>query len=118
MNILLFGATGMVGQGALRECLLAPDVTRVQTVGRRSSGPPHTRLTQLLHEDLFDCRAIEAELSHFDACFYCIGVSSTGMGQAHYTALTHDMTLAVARTLARLNPQMTFVCVNALGRAA
>ena len=115
MNILLFGATGMVGQGALRECLLAPDVTRVQTVDRRASGPPHARLTELLHQDLFDCRAIEAELSHFDACFYCIGVSSAGMGEAQYTGLTHDMTLAVADTLARLNPQMTFVYVSAAG---
>ena len=90
MNILLFGTTGMVGQGALRECLLAPDVMRVQTVGRRASGPTHARLTRVLHQDLFDCRAIEAELSH-------------------------DMPLAVAHTLARLHPQMTFVYVSAAG---
>lgn len=115
MNILLFGATGMVGQGALRECLLAPDVARVQTVGRSTTGQRHAKLTEVVHQDLFDCRPIEAELNHFDACFYCIGVSSVGMGETQYTRLTHDMTLAVARTLARLNPQMTFVYVSAAG---
>ncbi|OOG62187.1 epimerase [Rhodanobacter sp. B04] len=115
MNVLLFGATGMVGQGALRECLHADDVTRIQTVGRTATGQQHPKLHELVHQDLFDCSAIEAELTNFDACFFCIGVASSGMAEAQYTRLTHDLTLAVAKTLARLNPQMTFVYVSGAG---
>ena len=115
MNILILGATGMVGRGALRECLLADDVTLVQTVGRTIIGQQHPRLRERVHADLFDCRAIEAELTGFDACFFCIGVTSSGMAEAEYTRLTHDLTLGVAQTLARLNPQMTFVYVSSVG---
>ncbi len=115
MNILLFGATGMVGQGALRECLLADDVTLVQTVGRSATTQRDPRLRQLVHADLFDCSAIEAQLTPFDACFFCIGVTSSGMSEAQYTHLTHDLAMAVAQTLVRLNPQMTFVYVSGAG---
>ena len=115
MNVLLFGATGMVGQGALRECLLADDVTRVQTVGRTPSGQQHPKLHELVHQDLFDYSAVEGELRNFDACFFCIGVSSSGMAEADYTRLTCELTLATAGILARLNPQMTFVYVSGAG---
>ena len=115
MKILIFGATGMVGQGALRECLLADDVTLVQTVGRTATGQRHPKLRERVQRDLFDCPSIEAELENFDACFFCIGVTSSGMAEAHYTRLTHDLTLAVAQVLARLNPQMTFVYVSGAG---
>lgn len=115
MKILILGATGMVGQGVLRECLLADDVALVQTLGRTGTGQQHPRLRELVHADLFDCRAIEPELSGFDACFFCIGVASSGMGEAEYTHLTYDLTLGVAQTLARLNPQMTFVYVSGVG---
>jgi uncharacterized protein YbjT (DUF2867 family) len=115
MNILLFGATGMVGQGALRECLLADDVSLVQTVGRTATGQQHPKLRELVQRDLFDFSSIEAELTHFDACFFCIGVTSSGMDEAQYTRLTHDLTLAAAQALARLNPQMTFVYVSGAG---
>ncbi|OOG49053.1 NAD(P)H-binding protein [Rhodanobacter sp. C01] len=115
MNILLFGATGMVGQGALRECLLADDVTQVTTLGRSPTGQQHPKLRELVHRDLSDCSAIESELTNFDACFFCIGVTSSGMTETQYTRLTHDLTLAAARTLARLNPQMTFVYVSGAG---
>ncbi|MGH8157340.1 MAG: NAD-dependent epimerase/dehydratase family protein [Rhodanobacter sp.] len=115
MNILLFGATGMVGQGALRECLLADDVTQVTTLGRTPTGHQHPKLRELVHQDLFDYGAIESELTNFDACFFCIGVTSSGMTEAQYTHLTHDLTLAAAQTLARLNPQMTFVYVSGAG---
>ncbi|WP_449428291.1 NAD(P)H-binding protein [Rhodanobacter umsongensis] len=115
MNVLLFGATGMVGQGVLRECLVAEDVTQVTTVGRSPTGRQHLKLRELVHKDLFDCSAIESGLTNFDACFFCIGVTSSGMTEAQYTHLTHDLTLAVARTLARLNPQMTFVYVSGAG---
>jgi len=115
MNVLLFGATGMVGQGALRECLLADDVTRVQTIGRTATGQQHPKLHELVHRDLFDYGAIEAELVNFDACFFCIGVTSSGTAESEYTRLTYDLTLAAAQTLARLNPQMTFVYVSGAG---
>lgn len=115
MNVLIFGATGMVGQGALRECLIADEVTLVQTIGRTATGQKHPKLRELVHGDLFDYSAIESELTHFDACFFCIGVTSSGVTEAHYTHLTYDLTLAAAQTLARLNPQMTFVYVSGAG---
>ena len=115
MKILIFGATGMVGQSALRECLLADDVTLVQTVGRTATGQQHSKLRELVRQDLFDYAGVEAELENFDACFFCIGVTSSGMDEAQYTRLTHDLTLAAAQVLARLNPQMTFVYVSGAG---
>ncbi len=115
MKILLFGATGMVGQGALRECLMAEDVSVVQTVGRSGTGQQHSRLREVVHADLFDCGAIEGQLASFDACFFCIGVTSSGMDEAAYTHLTYELTMNVAQTLARLNPQMSFIYVSGAG---
>ena len=115
MNVLLFGATGMVGRGALRECLLADDVTQVTAIGRTPTGQQHPKLRELVHADLFDYGAIEAGLTGFDACFFCIGVTSSRMAEEQYTRLTHDLTLAAAQTLARLDPQMTFVYVSGAG---
>ncbi|MGF6530917.1 uncharacterized protein YbjT (DUF2867 family) [Paraburkholderia sp. GAS206C] len=115
MRVLLFGATGMVGQGVLRECLRAQDVESVQTVGRSPTGQLDPRLTEIVHPDMMDYRTIEASLQGFDACFFCLGVSSFGMKEADYTRLTYDLTLAAARTLARLNPQMTFIYVSGSG---
>lgn len=115
VNVLIFGATGMVGQGVLRECLAAPDVALVQTVGRAPTGQPHPKLRELVHADMWDYSGVEAELSNFDACFFCIGVTSSGMSEKAYTHLTHDLTLAAAGTLARLNPQMVFIYVSGAG---
>lgn len=115
MRVVLFGATGMVGQGVLRECLRAQDVESVQTVGRSPTGQLDPRLTEIVHPDMMDYRTIEASLQGFDACFFCLGVSSFGMKEADYTRLTYDLTLAAARTLARLNPQMTFIYVSGSG---
>jgi uncharacterized protein YbjT (DUF2867 family) len=115
MNVLLFGATGMVGQGALRECLLADDVSRVLAVGRTETGQSHPKLQELVHADLFEYQSVEAQLTGFDACFFCIGVTSSGVDEAQYTRLTCELTLAAATTLARLNPQMTFVYVSGAG---
>jgi uncharacterized protein YbjT (DUF2867 family) len=115
MKILLFGATGMLGQGVLRECLLAPDVDTIQTVGRSATGQRHAKLREVTHADLLDYRAIEVQLQGFDACFFCLGVSSSGNTEQAYTQLTYDITLAAAQTLARLNPQMTFVYVSGAG---
>ena len=115
MNILIFGATGMVGQGVLRECLLDTDVHRVLTVGRASTGSQHSKLTEIVRKDLFNYAEIETQLAGFDACFFCLGVSSSGMNEAAYTRITHDIAVAAAQTLVRLNPQMTFVFVSGAG---
>jgi uncharacterized protein YbjT (DUF2867 family) len=115
MRVLLFGATGMVGQGVLRECLRDDGVEQVLAVGRSATGQRHPKLRELIVPDLYDLSAVEAELTGFDACFFCLGVSSAGMSEAEYTRVTHDLTLAVARTLARLNPGMTFVYVSGAG---
>ncbi len=115
MKVLVFGATGMVGQGVLRECLLDPAVTSVLAVGRSVTGQSHAKLREIAHADLFDLTAIEGELKGFDACFFCLGVSSAGMKEADYRRITYDLTLAVARTLARLNPAVTFVYVSGAG---
>lgn len=115
MKVLLFGATGMVGQGVLRESLQAADVEAVVTLGRTPTGQAHPKLREVVHLDLLDYRTIESELSGFDACFFCLGVSSAGMSEADYTRLTYDVTLAAAQTLARLNPQMTMIYVSGAG---
>jgi len=115
MNVLIFGATGMVGRGVLRECLLAGDVAQVQAIGGTATGQSHPKLMELVHQDLFDYSTIEADLTNFDACFFCIGVTSSGMVEAQYTRLTYELTLSAAQTLARLNPQMTFVYVSGAG---
>ncbi len=115
MKVLIFGATGMVGGGALRECLQAPDVALVQTVGRAPSGQSHPKLREVVHADMWNYQNMEQELSDFDACFFCIGVTSSGMSEKNYRHLTHDMTLAAATALAQLNPTMVFVYVSAMG---
>ncbi|MDQ0012584.1 uncharacterized protein YbjT (DUF2867 family) [Variovorax boronicumulans] len=115
MNILIFGATGMVGQGVLRECLLAPDVERVVTVGRNATGQQHPKLQELVVKDMYDYAAVEPQLQGFDACFFCLGVSSVGMKEDDYRRITYDLTLAAATVLARLNPGMTFTYVTGAG---
>ncbi|MEP7243001.1 MAG: NAD-dependent epimerase/dehydratase family protein [Gammaproteobacteria bacterium] len=115
MNILLFGATGMVGQGVLRECVLAKDVEMVQTVGRTPTGHPHPKLRELMHRDLLEYDSVAARLQHFDACFFCLGVSSSGLKEEDYARFTYDLTLAAAQALVRLNPKMTFIYVSGAG---
>jgi len=115
MRVLIFGATGMVGQGVLRECLLDPEIDAVQTVGRTPTGVQHAKLREIVQPDLFNYDGIEPELTGFDACFFCLGVSSVGMPEEQYERLTYALTLAAAETLWRLNPQMTFVYVSGAG---
>jgi len=115
MNIVLFGATGMIGQGVLRECLRDPDVQLVQSVGRTPTGTQNPKLKEVIRKDLFDYAEVESQLRGFDACFFCLGVSSSGMNEADYTRITHDIALAAAQTLVRLNHQMTFVFVSGAG---
>ena len=115
MKVLLFGATGMIGQGVLRECLLDPTVDRVVSVGRSASGQAHPKLKEVVHQNLLDLHAIAPELVGLDACFFCLGVSSAGLSEAAYRAITHDLTLAAARTLVGLNPAMTFAYISGAG---
>jgi uncharacterized protein YbjT (DUF2867 family) len=118
MKVILFGATGMVGQGVLRECLLASDVERVLAVVRGGTGQEHEKLRELVHTNFADFTAIESELAGWDACFFCLGVSSAGMKEPDYARVTFDFTLAAARVLSRLNPGMTFVYVSGAGTDA
>jgi uncharacterized protein YbjT (DUF2867 family) len=115
MRVILFGATGMVGQGVLRECLLDRDIQAVLSIGRAATGQQHGKLRELLHKDLLDFSAIQSELSGFDACFFCLGVSSAGMTEDSYARVTYGITLAAAETLVKLNPDMTFIYVSGMG---
>lgn len=115
MKAIVFGATGMVGKGVLLECLDHPDVTSVLAVGRSSCGIVHPRLRELLHRDLFEYAPIKSELAGWDACFFCLGVSSVGMSEADYHRVTYDLTLAAAQALVELNPGMTWCYVSGTG---
>ena len=115
MRVVLFGATGMVGQGVLRECLLDADVESVLAIGRSKTGQQHGKLREIVRKDLADLSAIEGQLSGYDACFFCLGVSSVGMDEQTYYRLTYELTTSIATTLARQNPGMTFVYVSGTG---
>jgi uncharacterized protein YbjT (DUF2867 family) len=115
VKVILFGATGMVGQGVLRECLLDPDVESVLTIGRSPTGQQHAKLHEIAQANLFDLSSIEGRLSGYDACFFCLGVSSVGMNEESYRRITYDLTIAVAKALVRINPAMTFVYVSGAG---
>ena len=115
MKVILFGATGMVGQGALRECLLDPAVEHVLVVGRSPTGQHHAKLREIQHDNFLDYAAIESELLGYDACLFCLGISSVGLSEASYRHITYDFTLAAARTLSKLNPAMVFIYVTGRG---
>jgi uncharacterized protein YbjT (DUF2867 family) len=105
----------MVGQGVLRECLLDPDVESVLAIGRSKSGQQHAKLHEVVRAELADLSAIEGQLSGYDACFFCLGVSSVGMNEQTYYRLTYELTTSIATTLAKLNPGMTFIYVSGTG---
>jgi uncharacterized protein YbjT (DUF2867 family) len=115
VNVVLFGASGMVGRGVLIECLDDPGVRRVVSVVRRPTGATHTKLTEVVHADFQDYAVIEPALREADACFFCLGVSSAGMKESDYRHITYDFTLAAARTLHRLNPKLVFIYVSGAG---
>ena len=115
MKVILFGATGMVGQGVLRECLLDASVERVLAVGRSPTGQAHGKLREIVHGNFTDFSGIESELAGYDACFFCLGVSSIGMDEERYRHLTYDITMSAATTLAKLNPGMVFTYVTGRG---
>jgi uncharacterized protein YbjT (DUF2867 family) len=115
VKVLLFGATGMVGQGVLRECLLEPRVDTVLAVGRTSLGPRPEKLQELLLPDVSELSGVEERVRGYDACFFCLGITSAGKSEAEYRRVTHDLTIRVAQTLVRLNPGMTFVYITGAG---
>jgi uncharacterized protein YbjT (DUF2867 family) len=115
MKVILFGATGMVGQGVLRECLVDPGVESVLSIARRPTGKQDAKLQEILHDNFFDYSPVESRLAGYDACFFCLGVSSVGMDAERYRHLTYDLTMAAATTLAKLNPGMVFTYVTGRG---
>ena len=115
MKVILFGGTGMVGQGVLRECLLDPEVTQLLAVGRSPMKQKHPKLRELVVADLYDLSSVEKQLTGFDACFFTLGTSAAGLTEEKYSRVTYDLTLSVARTLVRLNPGMTFIYVSGMG---
>ncbi|HEY3859842.1 MAG TPA: epimerase [Gammaproteobacteria bacterium] len=115
MKVILFGATGMVGQGVLRECLQESRVEQVLVIGRTGTGKHDPKLKELVLPDLFRYESVKSELKGYDACFFCLGISSAGMSEADYRHITYDLTLAAANELVKLNPKMTFVYVSGQG---
>jgi uncharacterized protein YbjT (DUF2867 family) len=115
VKVILFGATGMIGSGVLIECLEDPRVTDVLAVGRSSTGLNHPKLREIIHEDFTDYTAIIDDLSGYDACFFCLGVSAAGMKEKKYHYLTYELTLSAAEVLAGLNSPMTFCYTSAAG---
>jgi uncharacterized protein YbjT (DUF2867 family) len=118
MNVLLFGGTGMIGQAVLGACLEDQGVARVLSIGRSGLGRSHPKLREIVRDDLFDLSGIARDLAGYDACFFCLGVSSAGMSERDYRRATFDLTLAVARALAAASPSMTFLYVSGAGTDA
>ncbi len=112
ISTIITGASGMVGEGVLLECLADPRVDRVLAITRKPSGVTHPKLREVIHADFDDLTPIQSQLAGYDACFFCLGVSSVGMSEAEYTRVTRDLTLNFGRTLARLNPDMAFCYVT------
>jgi uncharacterized protein YbjT (DUF2867 family) len=115
IKTIITGATGMVGEGVLLECLSHPEVGQVLVINRRPGGMSHPKLREIIHPDFFDLAPIESQLTGYNACFFCLGVSSVGMSQEEYKHITYDLTLNLARLLAGSNPEMTFCYVTGAG---
>ena len=115
LRAIVTGATGMVGEGVLHECLHHPDVEQVLVVNRRPCGVDHPKLKEIIHSDFYDLSAIEGQLSGYNACFFCLGVSSIGMKEEEFTKKTYVLTMHVARTLVKYNKDMVFCYVSGGG---
>lgn len=115
IKAIITGATGMVGEGVLLECLANPQVAQVLVINRRPGGVSHPKLTEIIHQDFFDFTPIAARLAGYDACFFCLGVSSVGMNAEAYQRTTHDLTLGMAQCLAGISPDITFCYVTGMG---
>ena len=118
IKAIITGCTGMVGEGVLFECLNSPLVEKVLVVGRKSCGYIHPKLEEVLHGDFYDLSPIEAKLVGYDACFFCLGVSSVGMKEPEYTRLTYDLTMGFARVLKQASPDLTFCYISGSGTDA
>lgn len=118
MHVLLFGATGMIGQSALRECLRAPDVERVTTVVRKPTDATDPKVREIVHQDFHDFSAVADQLAQADACLYCLGVASAGLTEAEYTRITYGIALAAGEALVARNPRMRFVFISGAGAVA
>ncbi len=112
LNVIITGVTGMVGEGVLHEALLSEDVGRVLVLTRRSSGISHPKLSELIVNDFYDLSPIESQLAGYNACFFCLGVTSVGKKEEEYRRLTYDLTMSVARSLSKMNPDMTFCYIS------
>jgi uncharacterized protein YbjT (DUF2867 family) len=112
MNVVIFGASGMVGQGVLLECLRDTGVERVLVIGRSPVEQKHMKLREVLVKDLFDTASYASELTGLDACFFCLGISSAGMSEAAYRRLTYDLTMVIAQELAARNAALCFIFVS------
>lgn len=115
LNIILTGATGMVGEGVLHECLNHPEVESVLIVNRRSSGAKHPKLKEIIHKDFYNLTDIEKQLSGYNACFFCLGTTSVGKSEELYNKITYELTKTFADTLVKLNPEMTFCYISGTG---
>jgi uncharacterized protein YbjT (DUF2867 family) len=115
LNVIITGATGMVGEGVLHECLHHPAVENVLVITRRPTGYSHTKLKELIHGNLMDISGIKGHLKGYNACFFCMGVTSMGKKEPEYTQLTHTLTMGFATTLAGLNPNMIFCYISGAG---
>ncbi|OGU68195.1 MAG: epimerase [Stygiobacter sp. RIFOXYC12_FULL_38_8] len=115
IKAIIFGVTGMVGEGVLLQALNHPDVESVLVVGRRACGITHSKLKEIIHNDFYNFQAIEEQLTGYNACFFCLGVSSIGMNETDYTRVTYDLTMSAAEALSKLNSEMTFCYVSGQG---
>ncbi|QMW00767.1 epimerase [Spirosoma foliorum] len=115
IKAIITGATGMVGEGVLIECLQHPDVEKVLVINRKPGGVSHPKLKEIILKDFFNLAPIESQLSGYNACFFCLGVSSVGMKDDDYKRMTYDLTMNFANVLAKLNPDLTFEYVSGAG---
>ena len=115
MKIIITGTTGMVGEGVMQRCLDNPKVEKVLSISRKPNGHQHSKLEELIHQNFSDLSPVADQLTGYDACFFCAGISSLGISKEQYEKITHDLTLSFASTLAQLNPQMTFTYVSGQG---
>lgn len=115
LRVILTGATGMVGEGVLHECLQAPEVEHILLLNRKPSGIVHAKVTELVHSNMHDLTAVEDRLIGYNACFFCLGISSVGVSKEDYYKTTYELTMHVAETLGRLNADMTFCYISGAG---
>jgi hypothetical protein len=115
IRAIILGSTGMVGEGVLHVSLNHPDVESVLVINRRPCGVEHEKLTEIIHQDFHDFSSIEDQLTGYNACYFCMGVSSIGMTEEDYRHITYDLTMHVANTLVKLNPDMSICYVSGVG---